>query len=97
MKFEMGTYVTAEKLLDSHRMKGFVEGDMYKCVQVPKKDRTPVSGWGYWIKSKTGPSIRLQDLAGNLTGHGQFFKPIEPKKIQDNVEEMDFADEEDEE
>jgi len=80
MKFENSMKVKAVKLLDSQRLKGFEVGKTYRCFVVNRHDSDVHRGGIYIKDSSDRYAIRLQDLGGNVTGHGTFFEPVVAKE-----------------
>lgn len=74
-KFAPGKIVFGKKLDAFHRLKGFREGGEMRIYTVERSDDHSYETWGLWVKSPTGFEVRLQDLNGNVTGHGMFFEP----------------------
>jgi hypothetical protein len=91
-KFEEEEKVVSSKLMPEHKLKGFLEGQRYKCFVVGRNDQKSSASWGLWIEANSGAQIRLQDLNGNVTGHGDFFEPFEPKQKEEITDEIeDFS------
>lgn len=82
-KFDDEMEVTSDNLPEYHRLKGFEKGQIFTCYSI-EKGSEPSSKWGIWIISDTKNAIRLQDLGGMVTGHGNYFRPVtkeERKKL----------------
>ncbi len=75
-KFSNNMRVIGKKLDAFHRLKGFKEGEELKVYMVERSGDHDYKYWGLWVKAPRGGfECRLQDLNGNVTGHGTFFEP----------------------
>jgi hypothetical protein len=79
-KFANGNVVVGIKLSPFHRIKGFKDKEALTIYQQNRRDTENQKLWGLWVKSPKGDDIRLQDLNGNVTGHGDYFELFEVKK-----------------
>jgi hypothetical protein len=73
-KFSSRMAVIGKNLTDFHILRGFKNGDGILTYHVNPPDSPGDQPAGIWVKSQHGHEIRLQDMDGNLTGHGKYFE-----------------------